>query len=43
MLYVACALAADATGRSDDTAFDEQTVVDPSATSDVLDAFETRR
>jgi hypothetical protein len=42
-LYVACALAADAAVRSGDTTFDEQTVVDPSATSDVLNPFETRR
>ena len=42
VLYVACALATDAAVWSDDTDFDEQTVVDTYSTSDVLDAFETR-
>ena len=40
--YVACALAEDAAVWSDDTDFDEQTLVETYSTSDVIDSFDTR-
>ncbi len=42
VLYVACALAEDAAVWSDDTDFDEQTLVETYSTSDVIDSFDTR-
>ena len=42
VLYVACALAEDAAVWSDDTDFDEQTLVEAYSTSDVIDSFDTR-
>jgi predicted nucleic acid-binding protein len=42
VLYVACALAEDAAIWSDDTDFDEQTLIGTYSTSDVIDSFDTR-
>lgn len=42
VLYLACALAEDAAVWSDDTDFDEQTLVEAYSTSDVIDSFDTR-
>ena len=42
VLYVACGLAEDAAVWSDDTDFDEQTLVETYSTSDVIDSFDTR-
>lgn len=42
VLYVACALAEDAAVWSDDTDFDEQTLVETYSTSDIIDSIDTR-
>jgi len=42
VLYVACALATDASIWSDDSDFDEQDVVETYSTSDVVASFDTR-
>mgnify|MGYP002762758443 CR=1 FL=1 len=42
VLYIACALASGAGIWSDDSDFDEQTVVKTYSTSDVIDLFDTR-
>jgi predicted nucleic acid-binding protein len=42
VLYPACALAEDAAVWSDDTDFDEQTLVETYSTNDVIDSFDTR-
>ena len=42
VLYVACGLTEDAAVWSDDTDFDEQTLVETYSTSDVIDSFDTR-
>ena len=41
VLYLACAVANDAAIWSDDSDFDEQSLVEVYSTSDVIDAFET--
>lgn len=41
VLYLACAVATDAAIWSDDSDFDEQSLVDVYSTSDVIDSFDT--
>jgi len=41
VLYLACAIASDATLWSDDSDFDEQNLVETYSTSDVIDSFDT--
>jgi predicted nucleic acid-binding protein len=41
VLYLACAIACDAAIWSDDSDFDEQTLVETYSTSDVIDSFDT--
>jgi predicted nucleic acid-binding protein len=42
VVYLACAIASNGAVRSDDSAFDEQNLVETYSTSDVLDSFDTR-
>ena len=42
VLYLACAIALDATIWSDDSDFDEQNLVETYSTGDVINSFETR-
>ncbi|WP_380678820.1 PIN domain-containing protein [Salinigranum sp. GCM10025319] len=42
VLYLACAIASEAAIWSDDSDFDEQTLVERYSTSDVIDSFDTR-
>lgn len=41
VLYLACAIASDASIWSDDSHFDEQDLVETYSTSDVIDSFDT--